>query len=159
VKVSPSAPVVPLDPMDMSKDAVIPAAATGVGQNAEPACQVVFGVSCRLGGDALVLSTDEPFSCHPPAVGDGMATGAAAAACALTTPVTKPAMTSDVITVIPTALSRRAGRRECRICNICEILVDTEVVKKTEARIIGHPPQSPLTNQIKIAVTSAIKDR
>src|SRR5579863_3512147 len=55
VKVIPSAPLP--DPMNMSKDAEMPALATGLGQKAEPTIQLVAGVSCRLGGDALVLST------------------------------------------------------------------------------------------------------
>src|SRR5579859_2924743 len=114
VKVIPSAPVLLLpDPMKMSKDAVTPTPGTAVGQKAEPAFQLVAGVSCRLGGDAEGLSSAVPFSCHPPDVGGGIATGAAAAVCELAKPVTKPPMTSDMVVVIATALSRRGrtGRR------------------------------------------------
>ena len=46
-----------------------------MGQKAEPACQLVAGVSCRLGGDAVGLSWDEPFSCQPPATGEGIVPG------------------------------------------------------------------------------------
>src|SRR5579871_6781717 len=76
VNVIPSAPLVALlDPMNMSKAAEMPPLAKGVGQKAEPACQVVAGVSCRFAGDAERLSTEEPFSCHPPATGEGIVPG------------------------------------------------------------------------------------
>jgi hypothetical protein len=53
---------------------------------------VVAVVSCRFGGDAEGLSTDEPFSCHPPDTGEGIATGAAVAVGAPAKLVTKPAI-------------------------------------------------------------------
>src|SRR6266568_2553244 len=74
VKVSPSAPEP--EPIKASKAAVMPAPGTGVGQNADPANQLVAGVNCRLGGVALLFSTDEPFNCQPPDVGEGMLLGA-----------------------------------------------------------------------------------
>src|SRR5947209_7151420 len=49
VNVMPSAPAP--GPMNASNVAVMPAPGTGTGQNAEPACQLVAGVSCKLGGD------------------------------------------------------------------------------------------------------------
>ena len=63
VKVNPSAPVLLLlDPRKMSKDTLTPAPATGVEWKAEPTCQLVAGASCRLGGEAVVLSSAAPFS-------------------------------------------------------------------------------------------------
>src|SRR5947209_5931061 len=69
VKVIPSAPEP--DPMKASKATVRPVPGCGVGQNAEPACPLAAAVNCRLGGDAVRLSCDEPLSCHPPATGEG----------------------------------------------------------------------------------------
>src|SRR5580704_1308864 len=73
VKVSPSAPVP--DPMDASNAAEIPTPGTAVGQKADPAWFAVAAVSWRLGGDADDTRVDDPLSCHPPAVGDGITTG------------------------------------------------------------------------------------
>ena len=42
--------------MKTSKAAEMPAPGTGVGQKAEPACQLVAGVSWRLAGEAVVTS-------------------------------------------------------------------------------------------------------
>src|SRR5215472_7480535 len=76
VKVRPSAPGL-VGPMKASKAAEMPAPGTAVGQNAEPACQLVAAVSCRFAGDAPGLSWALPLSCHPPATGDGTALGGA----------------------------------------------------------------------------------
>src|SRR5215469_4758072 len=73
VNVSPSAPLP--DPRNTSNDAVMPAPATGVGYNAEPASQFVAGVSARFGGDAAAFKTAVPFSCQPPETGDGIVPG------------------------------------------------------------------------------------
>src|SRR5215469_4092346 len=73
VKVIPSAPLP--DPMNMSKDAEMPTPVTALGQKAEPTSQLVAGVSCRLGGDVVVLTTALPFSCQPPATGEGIVPG------------------------------------------------------------------------------------
>jgi hypothetical protein len=70
VRVSPSAPEP--EPMKASKATLIPVPGTGVGEKAEPACQFVAAVSCKLAGDALVLSTDVPLSCQLPDTGEGM---------------------------------------------------------------------------------------
>ena len=77
VKVIPSAPAP--GPMNASNAAVMPAPGAGVGQKAEPATQLVAGVTARLGGDAVVPSAAEPLSCHPPATGDGIRLGGGAA--------------------------------------------------------------------------------
>src|SRR5579864_53824 len=77
VKVMPSAPGL-LGPMKASKAAEMPTPGTAVGQKAEPTCQLVAAVSCRLAGDAPGLSWAVPLSCHPPATGDGTAPSAAA---------------------------------------------------------------------------------
>src|SRR5689334_12453151 len=73
VNVIPSAPAP--GPMNVSNAAVMPAPGTGVGQKAEPATQFVAGVTSRFGGDAVVTSWAAPFSCHPPATGDGTVPG------------------------------------------------------------------------------------
>src|SRR5580692_2792511 len=54
VKVNPSAPEP--GPMNVSKAAVMPAPGTGVGQKAEPACQLTACVNCRLAGDPVVTT-------------------------------------------------------------------------------------------------------
>src|ERR1700750_2712539 len=70
VKVSPSAPAP--GPTYASNAAVTPAPGTGVGQNAEPASQLVAGVNCRLAGDGLLTTWAEPLSCQPPDTGEGI---------------------------------------------------------------------------------------
>ncbi len=75
VNVIPSAPAP--GPMNASNAAVTPAPGTGVGQNADPATQFVFGVTARFGGDAVGASCAAPLSCHPPSTGDGTVPGGA----------------------------------------------------------------------------------
>src|SRR5579864_8024733 len=80
VNVMPSAPLPDvLAPTKMSKATDRPTPGTAVGQNAEPACQLTAGVSSRLGGDAVALTAEAPFSCHPPDTGEGIVPDAAVA--------------------------------------------------------------------------------
>jgi hypothetical protein len=65
--------------MNASNVAEIPTPGTGVGQKAEPTCQLVAGVSCRLTGEALATSCAVPLSCQPPDTGEGTEVGEAAA--------------------------------------------------------------------------------
>ena len=91
----------------------------------------VAGVSCRLGGVAVELITDVPFSCHPPATGDGMETGAATAVVVPARPVTRPTATV-MVAVITRALSRR-DRDDAGAA-----------ARKEEVRFIPAHPLSPL---------------
>ena len=54
----------------------MPAPGTAVGEKAEPTCQLVAGVNCKLGGEAVLLSWAVPLSCHVPDVGEGIRFGA-----------------------------------------------------------------------------------